>query len=208
MLKTLGKPYHHKDLKRALIEKGIEILHKEGLQSLSLRKVASACGVSHTAPYTHFRSKEELLGAMQDHVTARFSALLEDTIAEHGDEPDALGHLGRVYVLFFIDNPDYFSFLFSQSNVQINLSADDDNASSFRPYDIYKGVAFALLERSGYPADRREDAIIAMWSFVHGLASLATMKNLVFSEDWHDKVGDLLAAFPVLVGPPHDAKKE
>lgn len=45
------KQYHHKDLRNALIEKGIEIVNSEGLHSFSLRKVAAACGVSHAAPY-------------------------------------------------------------------------------------------------------------------------------------------------------------
>ena len=57
--------YHHKDLRNALIEKGIEIVNIEGMQAFSLRKVATACGVSHAAPYSHFQNKEELLEAMQ-----------------------------------------------------------------------------------------------------------------------------------------------
>ena len=41
------KPYHHKNLKNDLIEKGIELVNKNGINQLSLRKVAQACGVSH-----------------------------------------------------------------------------------------------------------------------------------------------------------------
>ena len=46
------KQYHHKDLRNALIEKGIEIVNSEGLHSFSLRKVAAACGVCllYTSP--------------------------------------------------------------------------------------------------------------------------------------------------------------
>ena len=53
------KAYHHKDLRNALIEKSIEIVSSEGVQSFSLRKAAAACGVSHAAPYKHFQNKEE-----------------------------------------------------------------------------------------------------------------------------------------------------
>lgn len=53
--------YHHKDLRKALIETGIELVSKEGVSAFSLRKVAAACGVSHAAPYSHFQNKEELL---------------------------------------------------------------------------------------------------------------------------------------------------
>ena len=48
------KKYHHGDLKNALIQAGVEILSKEGIGGLSLRKVALEAGVSHAAPYAHF----------------------------------------------------------------------------------------------------------------------------------------------------------
>ena len=63
------KPYHHKNLINDLIEKGIELVNKNGINQLSLRKVAQACGVSHAAPYSHFSNKEELLQEMQLHIT-------------------------------------------------------------------------------------------------------------------------------------------
>ena len=50
------KSYHHKNLKNDLIEKGIELVDKYGINQLSLRKVAQACNVSHAAPYSHFSS--------------------------------------------------------------------------------------------------------------------------------------------------------
>ena len=57
--------YHHKNLRNALIEAGIELVSKEGINGFSLRKAAAACGVSHAAPYSHFQNKEDLLEAMQ-----------------------------------------------------------------------------------------------------------------------------------------------
>ena len=50
--------YHHKDLRNALIETGIQLVSTEGVNAFSLRKVAAACGVSHAAPYSHFQNKE------------------------------------------------------------------------------------------------------------------------------------------------------
>src|SRR5256885_13631959 len=54
--------YHHGDLKNALIASGVDILSKEGVAGLSLRKVAQKAGVSHTAPYAHFTDKQALIG--------------------------------------------------------------------------------------------------------------------------------------------------
>ena len=59
------KSYHHGDLKNALIKAGADILSKEGVSALSLRKVAHKAGVSHAAPYAHFADKQALIAAMR-----------------------------------------------------------------------------------------------------------------------------------------------
>ena len=195
MSKDRKQSYHHKDLRNALIEKGIELVNVEGLKAFSLRKAAAACGVSHAAPYSHFQNKEQLLKAMQNHITDEFSRILEETIAAYGSDSNALEYLGKAYVFFFMDNPYYFSFLFTQSDVQINLSPFADSDSNYKPFEIYRKIVLALLDKSNYPKDHRQDAIIAIWSFVHGLASVVTMKNVIYDEDWRDKITDFMKAF-------------
>ena len=92
------KDYHHKNLRNALIEKSIEIVSSEGVPSFSLRKAAAACGVSHAAPYRHFQNKEQLLSAMQEHITDRFSILLEEIIKKYEGTPVLLKQMGLSYV--------------------------------------------------------------------------------------------------------------
>ncbi|RPJ50498.1 MAG: TetR/AcrR family transcriptional regulator, partial [Chloroflexi bacterium] len=68
----LAKTYHHGDLKNALIEAGIEILAKEGVNGLTLRKAARQAGVSHAAPYAHFTDKQALIAAISTEGYRRF----------------------------------------------------------------------------------------------------------------------------------------
>ena len=187
--------YHHNDLKNQLIEKGIEIVNTEGLQSFSLRKVAAACGVSHAAPYSHFKNKEELLNAMQSHITNEFSKILENTISTYRNEPNILEYLGKAYVMFFIDNPHYYNFLYTQSNIQIDLSSNVDSNKNYKPFEIYKEVALMVMDKYNYPKEKQKDAVIALWSFIHGIASIATMGNVKYDEDWEQKIIDLLKVF-------------
>ena len=187
--------YHHNDLKKDLIKKGIDLVNNEGLKSFSLRKVAAACGVSHGAPYSHFKNKEKLLSEIQIHITEEFSKVLKETIAKHGEKPDVLEHLGKAYVVFFMDNPHYFSFLYTQSNIRIDLTLNENEDSNYGPFEIYKELSLSLMEKANYPKYKQKDAVIALWSFIHGIASLATMKKVYYDENWEKKIVDFMNVF-------------
>jgi AcrR family transcriptional regulator len=188
------KKYHHGDLRNSLIEAGIELINREGAGKLSLRKVAALCGVSQAAPYSHFQSKEDLLHAMQDHVIQQFMASLENTIQDCNDQhdPRLLVQLGKNYVLFFIEHPQYFTFIFSQALIVINLALDDDDADNFPPFQLFKTKAVPIMTDLGMTEAQTEDAIIAMWATVHGLAAIATMKNVHYNKDWAAKIEDII----------------
>jgi AcrR family transcriptional regulator len=58
------RPYHHGDLRRAIVESALELLRETGSLEFSLRELARRAGVSHNAPYKHFADKRELLAAV------------------------------------------------------------------------------------------------------------------------------------------------
>ena len=111
------KPYHHGDLRSALIETGIDFIKQKGEEALSLRKIAEICGVSNAAPYAHFKSKDEFIVAIQRYIMDLFAATLEKTVMEYKDSPSLLPMLGKTYVMFFYQNPFYFDFfIFTQKH--------------------------------------------------------------------------------------------
>ena len=191
-MQTSNLPYHREGLKNLLIEKGIEIVNTEGLQSFSLRKAAAACRVSHAAPYSHFHNKEELLAAMQLHITERFSKTLETAVAENKKPAALLKKLGIAYVSFFIDNPAYFQFLYSKSNIKVDLTLSTPDAENYKPYILYKNCVLSLLNQKKYPQEKQNDILITIWSFIHGLTALATMKNVQYNENWKEKINDFM----------------
>ena len=81
------KKYHHGDLKNALIKAGIEILSKEGIGELSLRKVAQHAGVSHSAPYSHFPDKQSLIAAISTEGLHQLYAELDTAISAFSKNP-------------------------------------------------------------------------------------------------------------------------
>ncbi len=65
-----NKPYHHGDLRKALIENGIEFINQYGEEKLSLRKIAEKCGVSNAAPYAHFKDKDDFINSIPFSISA------------------------------------------------------------------------------------------------------------------------------------------
>lgn len=193
-----NQPYHHGNLRTALIEAGIDLIGREGIHQLSLRKVASLCGVSAAAPYAHFKNKEELLGGIKDHITGQFMEVLQDAVnsTRNQDDPELLMEMGKRYILFFIDHPAYYPFIFYQNSVRINLdlSPVEEDPEEYPPFRIFKEQAIRILKKQGLGNEKIEDAIISMWSTVHGLASIATMKDVRYSKEWRSKIEDIIAS--------------
>ena len=185
-------PYHHGNLRNTLIEAGIELINREGEKGFSLRRVCALCGVSQAAPYSHFGSKEDLMEAMKAYVMDQFTEALRDAAAGVGNplDPRTLIEMGKRYVLFFSRHPEYFTFLFSQPCFRLNLSLDSEAGNTFPPYELFKGHVLSVYPDLSH--DRAEDMIIALWSMVHGLASIATMKNVQYDKNWEEKVEDII----------------
>src|ERR1051326_7507290 len=71
------KPYHHGDLRHALIQAGLELLSEGGAATLDLRKVARKAGVSHAAPYRHFADKQALIAAINEEGYCRLAERIQ-----------------------------------------------------------------------------------------------------------------------------------
>lgn len=186
------KPYHHGNLRNALITAGLELISTEGEENLSLRKVAQKCGVSNAAPYAHFNSKDEFIAAIQQHIMDLFTSTLEQTAEMYADKPNLLSMLGTAYVKFFYQNPLYFDFLFSRKNIQINLSLDCAGEKELPPLKILKQTVAKTFCEADIPESIIQNKIIAMWALVHGLSAIATMPNVEYDKDWETRIEEII----------------
>lgn len=179
------KSYHHENLREKLIEAGISLINEQGDEQLSLRKIAAACGVSHAAPYRHFKDKGELLSAMQKYVEERFSQILQGAILRGQNMPDPMVEFGKAYVIFFAEHPQYYAFFTHQDSINIHLSESKMTAdSNYTPFNLFKAEAQKHLSQLNFPQSQFVTIIASMWASVHGLAGLATMKGVHYDGDW------------------------
>ena len=166
------KAYHHGDLKNALIKAGVEILAKDGVSGLSLRKVASKAGVSHAAPYSHFVDKQALIAAIS---TEGFRQLYERVNAvaeEYKAKPSRqLVEVAWAYVQFALDDRDRFKVMFS-GVLEKEKEYPEFVVESQRNFQLVKMIVEANqvsgILRSG-PSDLMA---LSAWGIVHGFVML------------------------------------
>lgn len=111
--------YHHGNLKEALILAGEDELNHTGPESLSLREIAKRAGVSHNAPYRHFKSKDELI---QNIIEKTLLELAEQILSAPLLYPASIlmqvQYVGRLWALLAIRHPRKAHLLFTNSNRQ------------------------------------------------------------------------------------------
>jgi AcrR family transcriptional regulator len=156
------RPYHHGNLRNALIDAAAAVVDLHGLSALTLREAARRAGVSHNAPYRHFRDRAGLIAAV---AADGFHMLIEDLeLASAMPERERAGALARAYVRFAEDNPGRFAVMFGQ---EARAYANETTLSSARAA-LEETLAHALgTKRAG-----------ALWAAMHGLAALAQAGHL------------------------------
>lgn len=191
----MSDKYHHGDLRNALIEEGIKMINTSGEDSLSMRKLAEKCGVSMAAPYAHFKNKEEMINAIKQYVEDAFTEYLEAAVNKAEDDVEArIVALGVTYVSFFIDNPEYFTFLFSRGYVHLNLDFKSSDENIFKPYKLLKDLCKRYFDekKPGLSDYEKELEIIRIWSSVQGVTSVIFMKNVKWSHDWKEELKNII----------------
>jgi AcrR family transcriptional regulator len=173
-----GAPYHHGDLKNALIAAGADILSKDGVAGLSLRKVAHKAGVSHAAPYAHFADKQALIAAISTDGYRRLYDAIRAAAERHRGNPERqLVEGAWAYVKFALDDPGHF---------KVTMSGIVEKEQEYPAFVQMSQKTFALVReivracqahgvlRPGPP----DLAAVGVWSLMHGLISLL-LENLI-----------------------------
>jgi AcrR family transcriptional regulator len=160
----VSRPYHHGNLRAALLEAAVVELAEVGPAAMSLRKVAARAGVTHPAATHHFGDKRGLLTAVAAEGYRRFAAAL-----------DAAGSFldkGAAYLSFAYEHRPYFEVMFRPEL----LRTDDPDLAAARAA-AGEQLQAGARSASGRPGGDTNLAI-AGWALVHGIATLWLAGNL------------------------------
>jgi AcrR family transcriptional regulator len=163
-------PYHHGDLRRALLEAALELLVEGGPDAVSLRDVAKRAGVSHAAPYRHFVSKDAMLRAIAQQGFAALRGHLEAAAAKRRDPLGRFEAMGFGYVAFARAHPGELKLMFRPRLFEPDGAESLEKRSS--AFGILVDAIVACQEAGIFRRGDARPMAFAAWSMVHGFSML------------------------------------
>ena len=154
---------HIIDVSRAIIE-------DEGLEYLTIRRIAETISRTQPAVYQHFAGKDEILAAV---VVDGFVALVESLKRAAKGEKRSLTAIASAYVRFGLERPKLYEVMFVAPPV-IAFAVSDTPMPAQTAFQIF---ATAVAE-SGLQPSKVDTVTEAVWAALHGLVMLSITKRL------------------------------
>ena len=170
--------YHHGNLREALLQGALRAIAELGPGAFTLREVARRAGVSHNAPYRHFRDKDALLAAVAAQGFRELTRAMRDAGKRQSKALDRLKQSGLAYVAFAIRRPEHFTVMFD-APVRSSKDAEYLQASQ-EAFNTLVNYIRNCQDEGQLPAGNTLERALYAWSLVHGIAKLAVAGRLPF----------------------------
>jgi len=159
--------YHHGDLRSALLDAAEALIRERGADGWSLREASARVGVSPSAAYHHFDSRDALVRALSERVLARLGQRLRRAAGRAGGgQQHRLTAVGRSYVRWALDDPAIARLAFGAGRTEPGTPI------SPHPHDVLVAELDRLVDVGGLTISARPGAEFVVWAAVHGLATL------------------------------------
>jgi len=194
--------YHHGDLRQSLVRVAGEIIQEQDVEALSMRKLADHVGVSRTAPYHHFKDKNELLCAIaetgfalqdelvgaESNVDGNANSALKklpiNNAAKSNNGLQELEQLVQRYIQFATNHPAHYDLMYGGKIWKQKLATDSLEVASRNSFRHWLNRIEALQERQVLSQDEPALRIAQVaWATLHGLCRLANDGVYIDSDD-------------------------
>ncbi|HEX6101081.1 MAG TPA: TetR/AcrR family transcriptional regulator [Thermoanaerobaculia bacterium] len=166
------------EIRTRILDAARELFASEGVESVTMRRIADRIEYSPTAIYFHFRDKESLLAELCDYDFRNFAHGFT-VIAQIPDPVERLRAAGRAYVEFGLTNPSHYRLMFMTPK-PVNEKTDKSGKGNPEEdaYAFLKGVVHDLKTQGRLREDLTDPDLVAqtIWATIHGVVSLEIAK--------------------------------
>ncbi|MEU6703399.1 TetR/AcrR family transcriptional regulator [Streptomyces wuyuanensis] len=193
-------------LRARLVDAGVDLVTKEGMQALSLREIARRAGVSHGAPRRYFPTHLALLSAIARRGFQDLAARATGAVAAAGSEDDPRGQLtlfGRVYLDFARTDRGMYDLMFRHDLLKSDeLGLRETSLPLYRTLVDLVGRARAESGANGGDGPGSDPVVVAgaLWANLHGIAQLWGWGSLQLATGGDDVEPLLRAALDAHLG--------
>lgn len=159
------------EMKHKVIKTAMKLFLKDGIENVSIRKIADKIEYSPGALYSYFQDKGEILHAIHNEGFEKLYAL-QRSLDGIENPFERLTKMGRLYMQFAFENPDYYDLMFIAKGVAEKISEKKEWDAGQRSYDYLKDTVRECIEQGYLVESDIDSATFAIWGFVHGMAAL------------------------------------
>lgn len=164
-------PYHHGDLREALLNAARDEIERSGYEGLSLRDLAASLGVSEAAPYRHFAGKRTLLSALAEAGFSELEAKATAAMATASNPAARMEEGARAYLAFASRSPQLFRLMFVSDLLTTSEPRDPALVQvANRFHHQFESVVSGICVRKDDKSVKA--AALTIWSLLHGFALL------------------------------------
>ena len=172
--KSEKNTYHHGDLRSTLVDAASNMLKEEGIEGLSLRKLADKVGVSRTAPYHHFKDKNELLCAIAEQGFSHWQQDATEIFKQIDLSPrEKYRQFIQGYIAYAADNPELYDLMFGRTIWKQNTATQSLRDVAYPSFNQQVNMTRQWQQQGLMPAG--EDTLRlaqVTWGTIHGIARL------------------------------------
>jgi len=193
------KEREKQELRELILRTASKQFAEHGFDKVSMRSIAREIEYSPTTIYLYFKDKNELLYAMSEKAFGEFNKYLVHANVEK-DAISKLRRLGREYVRFGLECPDYYDLMFIRYNTMMAMEAKESWDLGMNSHKLLSSTVEAC-QQEGYFAGKDPDILSFMiWSFVHGVVTMHIRNRMrMYPENEHqkfiDEAGEMFSTF-------------
>ncbi len=177
------KRKHRENLALDILSAAKKLFLENGYINTSMRKIAAEVGISPTTIYLYYKDKADVIHALHQE---GFKILSEQfKTLENVEHPfERLKAMGRCYINFALDNPDFYDIMFIMreplEHIEVHKTKGDDLSwkEGEEAFNSLVSVVSDCQEVGYFKGFDAFEMALLLWANMHGLCALKNNGHL------------------------------